>query len=301
MESMAYWPTDEKLAAEAMARIAPDIAALPVAELAQVNLDVQEATGMILEVLPQVMALRSWVAMELPAFDISQIDKLEDYTLALRFADATYQTAVAPAAALKELSAQALQIRERLVADVTALTLADLLDPRKLQALKGSRSFTSIAQDLQLLTQILREGWPRIRSKSAITPEDLGAALRVGARLTRIAALREQSPAQELALLDQRQRVFTLTIRAYEEARAAIGYVRRRHGDAASITPNLYAGQARYRSSRESTKNNAPRGDQPSPEKSQPIPAGADRFRCSRIETSRRAARGDSPSRTSAT
>jgi len=247
MESIGNGANNEKLAAEAMARIAPDAAALSVDELTQVNLDLQQATGTILGVLPEVMALREQIVKQLPAFDIAQVDKLEDYTLALRFAHAAFQTATLPADDLTGLSEEALALRERLVADAKALSLHNLINPLKLDSLKGANGIKNVAQDLQMLSQILQESWPQIQGKSATVADDLQAASRIGTRLTRIVGLREQGPAQVAAATEQRQRVFTLTLRAYDEARAAVAYVRRREGDAESITPNLYTGKGRRR------------------------------------------------------
>jgi len=247
MESIADWANDEKLAAEAMARVAPDAAALSEEEVTQVNLDLQQATGTILGVLPEVMALREKIVKDLPAFDIAHIDKLEDYALALRFAHAAYQTATQPPDDLRDLSNEALALRERLLADAKALSLRNLLDPRKLESLKGANGIQNVAQDLQMLSQILQESWPKIQGKSATVAEELQAASRIGTRLTRIVGVREQSPAQEAAVIEQRQRVFTLMMRAYDEARAAIAFIRRREGDAESITPNLYTGKGRPR------------------------------------------------------
>lgn len=113
MESNNVLVSGEKLAAEAFARIAPDMAALSVQELTQVNLDLQQATGTILGVLPEVTALREQMVKQLPAFDIAQFDKLEDYTLALRFAHAAFQTATLPPDDLAELSDEAVALRER--------------------------------------------------------------------------------------------------------------------------------------------------------------------------------------------
>ena len=101
--------------------IAPDLAALSVEELTQVNLDLQQATGTILGVLPEVIALRERIVNELPAFDIAQVDKLENYGLALRFAHAAFQTATLPPDDLTELSEEAIALPERLVADARAL------------------------------------------------------------------------------------------------------------------------------------------------------------------------------------
>jgi hypothetical protein len=249
MESIANRVPDEKLAAEAMARIAPHAAALSVEELTQVNLDLQEATATILGVLPEVLALREQLIKELPAFDIAHVDKLEDYALALRFAHAAYQTATEPPDDLRQLADEAAALRERLLADATALSLHGLLDPRKLESLKGAHGIKNVAQDLQMLSHILQESWPQIQGKCATEAAHLQSASRIATRLTRIVGLREQGPTQEAAATEQRDRVFKLTMRAYDEVRAAVSYVRRKIGDADSITPSLYknSGKARAR------------------------------------------------------
>ena len=252
MESNNGLVSGEKLAADAFARIAPDMAALSVEELTQVNLDLQQATGTILGVLPEVAALREQM-VNLPGFDIAQFDKLEDYTLALRFAHAAFQTATLPPDDLAELSDQAVALRERLLADAKALSLHGLLDARKLDQLKGANGIKNVAQDLQMLSQIMQAAWPQIQGKSATVAEDLETASLIGTRLTRVVGVREQGPAQVAAATEQRQRVFTLTLRAYEEARAAVAFLRRREGDAESIAPNLYTGKARRRPTDNST------------------------------------------------
>jgi len=247
MEAIGSLANDEKLAAEAMTRVAADAAALSVDELTQVNLDLQHATSTILGVIPEVMALRERIVKELPAFDITQVDKLEDYTLALRYAHAADQTATKPPDDLAQLSEEATELRERLVADARALSLHNLIDGRKLESLKGANGISNVAQDLQMLSQVLQESWPKIQGKLASTAEDLQAASRIATRITRVVGVKEQSPAKELAAIEQRERVFRLTMRAYDEARAAIAFVRRREGDAESITPNLYTGKGRFR------------------------------------------------------
>src|SRR6188768_1476068 len=247
MESIGSLANDEKLAAEAMTRIAAEAAALSADELTQVNLDLQQATSTILGVIPEVRALREQIVKELPSFDITQVDKLEDYTLALRFAHAAYQTATKPPDDLAQLSEEAADLRERLVADAKALALHRLIDGRKLESLKGANGISNVAQDLQMLSQILQESWPQIQGKLASSAEDLHTASRLATRITRVVGVKEQSPAIEAAAVEQRLRVFKLTVHAYDEARAAIAFVRRREGDAESITPNLYTGKGRFR------------------------------------------------------
>jgi hypothetical protein len=105
--------------------------------------------------------------------------------------------------------------------------------------------------------------------------EDLQTASRIGTRLTRIVGLREQAPAQAAAATDQRQRVFTLTLRAYEEARSAVTYLRRREGDAESIAPNLYTGKARRRPTDSSTTDGSTTGTPDAPAAGTGTSAGA--------------------------
>jgi hypothetical protein len=194
-----------------------------------------------------VMALREQIVKELPAFDIKWVDQLEDYALALRFAHAAYQTATQAPDDLAALSEQAVALRERLLADARALSLHNLLDPRKLESLKGANGIKNVAQDLQMLSQILQDSWQQIQGKTATGAEDLATASRIGTRITRIVGLREQGPGKENAAVQQRERVFALAMRAYDETRAAITFVRRKEGDTESIAPNLYTGKARYR------------------------------------------------------
>jgi hypothetical protein len=66
MEAIGNGASDEKLPGEAMARIAPDAAALSVEELTQVNLDLQQATGTILGVLPEVLSFAIGLSKSYP-------------------------------------------------------------------------------------------------------------------------------------------------------------------------------------------------------------------------------------------
>ncbi len=56
-----------------------DWAVLEADQLLQVNLDVQVASQAILGSLPEIKGLRERMVKELPAFDVVQFDKLEDY------------------------------------------------------------------------------------------------------------------------------------------------------------------------------------------------------------------------------
>ena len=255
---------DEKLASEALARVKPKLRALLPEQLLQVNLDVQTAVATILGSLPEIRALRAPL-MELPGFDVAAFDSLEDYVLALSETHAIFQTATQPSDDLDAHAAEGQKLREILLAEAKVLSLRGLLDKRKLDNLKGATSRMNIAQDLQALSTMLLDSWPQMQGKTATTQEDLLTASRISTRLTRLVGVREQGPAVAAAATDQRQRVFTLLLRTYQEARAAIGYLRRREADVDSIAPSLYPGTGKRRAS----------GDTEVPKGAQPTAVGA--------------------------
>jgi hypothetical protein len=239
----------EALFDESYARVKADLDALKPEELLQVNLDVTAAVTSTLGLLPEVKALREQIVKELPSFDIAAFDKLEDYALALSFANTTYLAATQPPDDLLGLNEEAGKMHDRLLADAKALAAHGLLDGGQLAQLVGGNGYKPLAQDLQLLSQIMRVSWNKIENKSATTADDLKAAAQMSVRLMRIVGLREQGPALLAAATDQRLRAFTRFITVYEDARRAVGYLRARQGDADTIAPSLYPGRPRKRAS----------------------------------------------------
>jgi hypothetical protein len=228
-----------------------------------------------LGVLPKVKALRDRMAKELPAFDLAQFDKLEDYALALMFAQTRFQIATMPPDDLQALSTDATTLRAQLLADATALSLHGLVDPHMLDQLKGANGYKNVAQDLQILSETMLESWPKIQGKSATAADELQAASRIATRLTRIIGLREQGPALLATATDQRMRAFTLVLRAYEEARDAVGYLRRHDEDADTIAPSLYLGVSKHRQTADPEPAPAPTGTQPAGTSPTPAPVSA--------------------------
>jgi len=241
----------ETIVGDAYKRVEADLAALDSEELVQVNLDVTAAVTTVLGVLPEVRALREQIAQHLPTFDLASFDKLEDYTLALHSAQTDYLAATQPPDDLVELSAEATKVRDRLYKDAVALAGHGLVDGGPLAQIKGGNGYRAMAQDLELLSRLMNASWDKIQGKSATTVEHLQIASRMSTRLMRIVGLREQGPAVLAAAADHRLRAFTKMLLVYEDARRAVGYLRARQGDADSITPSLYPGRPRRRSTEE--------------------------------------------------
>ena len=257
----------EALIDEAYARVKPELDALNAEDLQQVNLDVTAAVTTILGLLPEVKALREQIVNQLPTFNILSFDKLEDYALALSFANTIYLKVTQPPDDLAQLNADATKLHDQLLADAQALAQHGLLNGTQLGRLQGGNGYKNLAQDLQLLSSIMREGWDKIVNKSATTADDLKAANQMSVRLMRIVGLREQGPALLADATDQRLRAFTLFITIYEDVRRAVAYLRGRQGDADTIAPSLYPGRPRKRTT-------DPGGDTTAPTVPQP-PAGS--------------------------
>ncbi len=235
------------IADDVFERLKPEMAALDVEQLLPVKLDLSGAVATVLGALPEMQALRAQIVKELPLFDVERFDRLKDYALALGYAHARYLSATQPPDDLDELATEVVETRERLLAEVKALVQHGIVSDPRLAQLKGAKGYKNVATDLMILTNALREVWPRVEGKIFTTASDLDGALKAASRLLRVVDLRERAPAQVADAMDQRTRAFTLLAIVYEDARRAVAYLRAAAGDADSIAPSLYPGRPRPR------------------------------------------------------
>ena len=78
--------------------------------------------------------------------------------------------------------------------------------------------------------------------KTLLQASELKHAQLLADRLISAVGDREQTPTQ-IDAADRRHRAFSLFVKAYDQARRAIQYVRWEQGDADSIAPSLYSGR----------------------------------------------------------
>jgi hypothetical protein len=105
--------------------------------------------------------------------------------------------------------------------------------------------------------------FPQIENKCGITSEHLKAATQMSTRLARLRGEDQLSQEAVEDLTEERKRAFTQVIRAYDEARAVIAFLRRREGDAEQITPNLYIANTRRRKTLASAAKPSPKPSAP--------------------------------------
>jgi hypothetical protein len=226
--------------AEAYRSALPAANALPVHALITVNIDVPKALSTAIRALPAVLALRAEVVRELPHFDIRNIDELETYTLATAHA---YAMRVGSSAASEEtlaaLREQCLTLACTLYSDAVALASRGLIDAAKVSKPDARATHQRLALKLLGLTSLLRLNWDAIACRTAVQLSELGQAESLAAQLLRALGSKQLALATAAEQAQQRQRHFTLFVRAYTQVRRAIAYLRCER-DADRIAPSLY-------------------------------------------------------------
>jgi hypothetical protein len=244
----------------AFERVRPELVALQTTDLLPINIDPVGAAAQALGALPELLNLRPQMMEQLHAFDISNLDQLETYALALIQANCARLGAQAAPEYLSELVTATTKMRERLVADVSTLSARGYIKGASRSNLRGRLGYRHIASDVLMLSGVLRTYWATVAAKCAVTESELDQAEILGDRLIQTVGLRERVSVAVAEAAIERQKVFTLFVRAYNQVRKAVTYLRWELGDAENLAPSLYLKQNVSR--RKATSNaEAPRGD----------------------------------------
>ena len=186
-------------------------------------------------------------------FDIQHLDQLETYALATMHAHGDYIAASAPPEALLALNEQATALRDILYSDALALSNRGLISGERLPDMKSAVGYKLLATDLVALSSLLRRSWDTISTKTAVTMSELDRAEILSDQLLSAVGAREQAPAVIADVSQQRQRVFTLFVNSYDQARRAISFLRWNEDDLETIAPSLYAGRSTHKKSEPGT------------------------------------------------
>ncbi|MEY4545357.1 MAG: hypothetical protein RL685_1552 [Pseudomonadota bacterium] len=235
-------------------QVLAEIQAIPEQELITVNIDVMAALTTVTGALPEIRALRSEIEENLRNFDLAQFDKLELYTLALHQAHSRYRSTATPKEDVAGLASELTVAREHLLANASSLANLKLLDGARLKNVKTVLGYRALASDVLTLCTVYRDDWTRVEGKTPYTQAELHRLGTQALQMVSVLGLREQAPgtAGEPTLL--RQQAFTLFLRAYENARRAVHYLRGKAGDADSLAPSLYTSRSgRRREAEEAT------------------------------------------------
>lgn len=237
----------EALATVMLERLMPELMAIPIGDLIQVNVDIVNAATIVLGNLPEIRALRVDIVKAVNDFNVDAIDRLEEYTLALYEAHGRYYVATKPRGELEQAIEEGTKLRQVLLADTNALTTRGLIDEAKFSELLGTVGHKNLAMDLNILYQVLKESWPTIQGKCAVTLEEIEHAMRLSQRIMRLVGLRDEGTEGVAEAAEVRTRCFTKFVKAYNEVQRGVACVRWNHGDAEKIAPPLYPGRSARR------------------------------------------------------
>ncbi len=227
-------------------RLLAEISAVPEEGLAVINLDVPAIVQTALGVLPEVRALEAEIK-KLPNLDVAAFEKLEDYAYALLQLQTLYMTASGPPEALAGLVARATEAREVLLANIGAFVVNGHLSPRRPGELDRSLGHRGIAMDVGRLAMMVREAWPKVQGKTSLTLAQIIEFEALRDQIVSALGLKEQGEALVVEVAAQRHRAYTLFVRAYDEVRRAVSFLRWRKGDVDDIIPSLYSVRAARR------------------------------------------------------
>lgn len=167
-------------------------------------------------------------------------------------------------AAIPELTEELKGIRELLLSDVQAAVKRHLLDGTRIAELKGPNGSKNIATDVLVLCAILRDSWAILAGQTGVKVNELDHAEQLADSLHSALAFKEQSTAKVTDAAELRQRVYTLLLNAYDDARRAVIFLRWNENDADGIAPSLFAGR-KQRANNGEEEAPAPPGTLPAP------------------------------------
>ena len=239
------------------------IAEVPEESLIHINLDIATVVTTAVGAMDEILALRPQVPQHLPTFDLNHFDILEHAANATLHLHSRWLFATSPVEPLPELVREATHRRELLVSTATMLVKHGLLPANALNALVGPVGHKNVAVDLNGVASLLRENWARLDGKTPLAIADLDAATRVAQRLIKAVGVKQQAPAVVAAIALERQRAFTLFLRAYDQVRRAVIYLRWNEGDADLIAPSLYSGRNVKRKNADAPSGEVPIKEEP--------------------------------------
>lgn len=230
---------------EAFLAIEPLARALDEHELVPINVDTAKVAILGAAVSKAIEPYRADLD-RLVLLDMAAIDRIGLIALALSSADARDKGAetrapMTPVSTLRQCRVDLLEI-------VGMLERRQLLPKELRRRLSGKQDRQSIAFDILLLCEILRRAQNEGHGVLFTSDELLERETSANRALLDLGFARASDTANEAA--DMRVRIFTLLVRAYDEAVRGIAYLRWHHGDADQILPSLYSAHSRARRGR---------------------------------------------------
>lgn len=238
-------PGSSRNAAVAFELVKDEMASLDADELARINVDIPRAVATVLSALPALLALRPTIARDLPTFPLDALDKLETYALAAFYAHVVSLSGDEADGEYATLVDEATALRRALLVAAEALAHRDLLNSSTVARIRSGQGRVDLAGDLVSLSDLFRDAWPAVETKTAVTRAEVDRAASLASLLMAALGARSAKKREPSVVKDQRRRAFTLLARAYDQCRRAVSYLRWSHRDAGTIAPALAGPRSR--------------------------------------------------------
>jgi hypothetical protein len=190
-----------------------------------INIDITARCTVILGHCEKLMGLCPQVRDELPKFDISSFETLEIKTKAALQAHFDHLLASAKPGEIPELDAKLTRFRTLFVSDINGLATRGLMDNSKLPDLKSASGHRNQAESVFALTAHLRRSWETIRTRTAVTIDELEEAEATAQSMLMALARKDASLIAPNEAARARRQAFTLFYRAYAQVRRAVLFV----------------------------------------------------------------------------
>lgn len=239
-------PSAPDTAAAAYNEVQPEIDAMSGDDLATINLDIPQAVSSVLGILPKIAPLREAIVVNLPTHPIKTFDKLGTYALAAWYSHLLALPPASSSSPIKTLLDEAGPLRENLLSDAEALAKRKVIDASVTEEIRSGQGNIDMANDLVALAALFSNNWSEVKGKTAATEAEVERAGQLGPLLLAALGVREQGAAvAPVEAAAKRARAFTLFVRAYDETRRAVTYLRWHEKDADELAPSLYKGRGR--------------------------------------------------------
>ncbi len=234
--------------------------ALPVSQLAPLNVDIKLAPSTVLGALPKILLFRARLTA-LADFDVRHLDTLAWHAAATMHAEAHYMGVSSGPARVAELAKQARTWRFLLLQDMAVMVTRGLLPAKKHAELKVRAGYKDLPFLLMALTLVYRDEWPKLNAHTTVREHELDEAENTAEQLSFAFASRADRNAAVNEANEQRRRNFTLLAQAYDQVRRGLSYLRWNEGDLEQIAPSLYRGRggSRRKASRSTEKTEVSR------------------------------------------
>jgi hypothetical protein len=249
--------------AAAFQELLPQIQAVPEDTLSPILIDIPTAVTTVLGALPRIRELRPEIVETLRRFDLSEFDRLEQYTLAVSHAHALHRAAHGPRLPLSGMGRELVQVRDMLLSDARSLASHRLIGGERLAGCRATPGYRALAYDVLMLVEVLKEAWDQVHDRTPVALCELDRAAASAERLLIAVGLKDQAAPTVAHATVMRRKAFALFLRVYARARAAVQYLRAEVGDADEIAPSLYAGRAKRRKAEADVPEGSPAPPEP--------------------------------------